>query len=243
MSEAPSNALIRKLERRDHLTIEEREMLASAIDRTLTVAAGEDMIEEGDRPWVSTLLLDGLAARYKFMGKRKRQISALHIAGDFVDLHGFLLKRMDHGIVALSACRIATVPHDNLIHISETQPHLTRMLWLSTVIDAAIHRQRIATMGGLRALGQLAHLLCEMFVRLRAVELTKGDSFEFPLKQKQLAEVLGTSAVHANRVLKDLRETGYVRWNAGTVTISDWNRLAELANFDPLYLNLEMEPR
>ena len=103
-------------------------MLQSSIDRVRTFEVGEDMIQEGDRPWVSTLILDGFAARYKLLAKGSRQITAIHIAGDFVDLHGFLLKRMDHAITALSKCSVATVPHDNLLEITEKHPHLTRLL-------------------------------------------------------------------------------------------------------------------
>ena len=237
------NPLIQKLERRDHLTDAERDVLQSSIDRVRTFEAGEDMIQEGDRPWVSTLILDGFAARYKLLAKGSRQITAIHIAGDFVDLHGFLLKRMDHAITALSKCSVATVPHDNLLEITEKHPHLTRLLWLSTVIDAAIHRQWLAAMGGRPAVAQVAHLICEMFVRLQSVERTQDDCFDFPLTQAELAEVLGMSHVHANRVLKELRGTGFVSWSAGKVCIKNWHRLAALAEFDPLYLNLEMEPR
>src|SRR5690606_13153704 len=107
----------------------------------------EDIVREGDRPKDSCLLLDGFAARYKMMADGRRQITAIHMAGDFVDLHSFILKIMDHGILALSACRVAYVPHATLQRITETHPHLTRLLWLNTLMDGATHREWLAAMG------------------------------------------------------------------------------------------------
>ncbi len=110
-------------------------MLEGATARTRTFMADEDMVQEGDRPGESKLLLEGFAGRYKILASGKRQITAIHIHGDFLDLHGFTLKRMDHAIFAMSPCKIAVVPHEVLHRITESQPHLTRLLWLNTTMD------------------------------------------------------------------------------------------------------------
>jgi CRP-like cAMP-binding protein len=235
--------LIRKLETRDRLSDEEKDALARAVDRTASASRGQDLVVEGDRPRESTLLIDGFAGRYKILGSGKRQITAIHIAGDFVDLHSFLLKTMDHSIVALSPCKIALVPHENLRAITEKQPHLTRLLWLSTVLDGAIHRQWLVTMGRQAAKGAAAHLFVELFERLACVGETDGNSFRLPITQMELGDVLGLSAVHVNRTIQELRSDGLITWRGDVVTIENPDGLRQAAEFEPAYLNLVREPR
>jgi CRP-like cAMP-binding protein len=196
-------------------------------------------VREGDRPTESTLMIEGFCGRYSTFADGRRQFTALHIAGDFVDLHSFLLKPMDHGVVALSPCRIVTFPHAALREITEQFPHLTRVLWFSTLIDAAIHRAWLVSMGRRAALAHMAHLLCELLLRLHVVGLAEGRSFNFPLTQQELADILGLSMVHVNRVIQDLRAKKLVAWRSGRVSILDWEGLVALAEFDPTYLHLE----
>ncbi|KLK90491.1 Crp/Fnr family transcriptional regulator [Microvirga vignae] len=235
--------LIRRLERYDFLSDEEKQVLKGAVARTKEVPADEDLVREGDRPTDSTLLLDGFAARYKLLRNGKRQITALHVPGDFVDLHSFLQKRMDHGVVAFTPCRIGLVPHSTLRKITDQHLHLSRLLWLTTLIDAATHREWLVAMGRRPAFNQIAHLLCELFLRLQTVGLTQEMSFELPLTQAELGDVLGLSTVHVNRIIKELRTKELVTWRGDTVTIEDWLRLQGVAEFDPTFLNLENEPR
>lgn len=237
------NPLLLKLEQRDHLSDDEKRVLDSAISRVRVVEADEDIVREGDQPTESILLLDGFAARYKIFSNGRRQITAIHVAGDFVDLHSFLLKTMDHGVLALTPCRIAAVPHATLEKITDEYPHLTRLLWLSTLIDGAIHREWLTTMGRLSATAHLAHFICELFLRLRAVGRTEGDTIQLPLTQAELGDTLGLSTVHVNRVLQELRKEGLIRWQGDALTILDWKRLKEVGEFTSTYLNLQHEHR
>jgi CRP-like cAMP-binding protein len=218
-------------------------LLEGAVVRPRVVNKGEDIIREGDRPTESILLLEGFAARYNLLRKGKRQITALHIPGDFVDLHSFLVKKMDHAVLAITPCTVGGVPHEILYKISENYPHLTRLLGVNLAVDAAIHRHWIVSLGRRSALEHAAHLLCEMFLRLRAVGLTKDDSFKLPLTQAELGDSLGLSTVHVNRVVQELRAKGLITWRGETLVIDDWERLQELAEFDPTFLSLEVEPR
>ena len=152
------------------------------------------------------------------------------------------MKQMDHGVVALTDCVIAQAPHAALRRLTEEHPHLTRLLWLDTVIDAAIHRQWIACMGRRTALAHLAHLVCELYKRLEVVRLAADCTFELPLSQAVLADVLGLSTVHVNRLIAELRSGGVLTWAQGRVEILDWDKLAELAEFDPAFLRLRSEP-
>jgi CRP-like cAMP-binding protein len=165
------------------------------------------------------------------------------VPGDFLDLHGFLLKVLAHGVFALSACTLVQVEHEALKKLTETSPHLTRMLWLDTLIDASVHREWLVAMGRRPAIGQLAHLMCELYVRLRLVDRTEGFSFRLPVTQNELADVLGLSVVHVNRTLRDLRRRGVIRWEGDRIHIDNWDGLVEIAEFDATYLSLQKEPR
>jgi CRP-like cAMP-binding protein len=201
------------------------------------------MVREGDRPTESTVLIMGFAARYNLLQSGKRQIAALHVPGDFVDLHSFLVKKMDHAVLALTPCTVGAVPHETLHGISENHPHLARLLAVHIAVDGAIHRQWIVAMGRRSALEHTAHLLCELFLRLQVVGLTESYSFKLPLTQAELGDTLGLSTVHVNRVLQELRKEGLITWRGETVVIEDWPRLQELAEFDPAFLSQESEPR
>jgi CRP-like cAMP-binding protein len=237
------NPLLLKLEQRDQLSDDEKRVLEGAISRVRVIEADEDIVREGDQPTESILLLDGFAARYKIFSNGRRQITAIHVAGDFVDLHSFLLKTMDHGVLALTPCRIAAVPHATLEKITDEHPHLTRLLWLNTLIDGAIHREWLTTMGRLSATAHMAHFICELFLRLQAVGRTEGDTIQLPLTQAELGDTLGLSTVHVNRVLQELRKEGLIRWQGDALTILDWKRLEEVGEFTSTYLNLQHEHR
>lgn len=228
---------------RDILTEEEQAVLRKLVSRDRHFDIDETIVAEGSRPQHSAVLLDGFAARYKYMADGTRQITALHVAGDFMDLHAFLLHTIDHGIIALSPCHVGIIDHAALRDVTETHPHLTRLLWLDTVIDGAIHREWIVAMGRRSKRAHLAHLFCELFYRLQAVRKTVDFSFHFPLTQMELADVLGISVVHLNKTLQPLRRDGLLSWVNQTITILDWPRLTALAQFDPTYLTCSVEPR
>jgi CRP-like cAMP-binding protein len=232
-----------QLGQHDELSDEEKALLADILSPGRDFAVGQDLVSEGSRPTYSTLLLEGLAARYKVLEDGGRQFTSLQVAGDFVDLHAFLLKTMDHGIIALSPCRVLFADHARLRMVTEQAPHLTRHLWLDTLIDGAIHREWIVAMGRRSKTSHLAHLICELFLRLQVVKHTNAMSFHFPLSQAEVSDVLGLSVVHMNRVIGDVRRAGLITWVNHTIKILDWDRLAELAEFDPTYLSQVREPR
>jgi CRP-like cAMP-binding protein len=188
-------------------------------------------------------LLDGFAARFKTLSTGVRQITGIHVPGDFLDLHGFLLKTLAYGVVALSDCKVVQLDHENLRKITATSPHLARLLWTDTLIDASITREWLASMGRRSAEGHLAHLICELFTRLEVVQQTSSYSFRVPLKQADLADILGLSVVHVNRTLQSLRKQGLIIWEGMRVHIENWDGLVKIAEFDPTYLCLQSEPR
>lgn len=237
-----TNALIEKLTRRDGVSASEIAALAEVLDPPRKVDAHVDIVLEHAYAEHSILLLEGFTARYSTLADGRRQITEINVAGDFVDLHSLLMKQMDHGVVTLTPCVIAHAPHSRLRRLTEEHAHLTRLLWLDTIVDAAIHRQWLVAMGRRSGLGHLAHLVCELFTRLSAVGLTEGQSFNLPLTQTVLSDALGLSTVHVNRLIAELRREGLVRWSNPQVEILDWPRLSQIAEFDPTYLRLHSEP-
>lgn len=235
-------ALVQKLSRRDDLSADERQALDALLGPGRRVPAGNLIIEPGDRPNHSTFLVSGFCARYSLTVGGDRQLTEINIPGDFVDLHSLLMKQMDHGIVALSECVIAPAQHGDLRRLTERHPHLTRLLWLETVIDGAIHRQWLVTMGRQNAASRLAHLICELYLRLEAAGQAQDRRFVAPLTQVDLGDVLGLTPVHVNRVMMELRHQGLIEWKGPQVAILDWDQLAAFAEFDPIYLRLKRDP-
>ncbi|TCR64711.1 Crp/Fnr family transcriptional regulator [Bosea sp. BK604] len=235
--------ICRNLKARDSLSPQEQELIASLPTRFRSFGRGDELVCAGSRPSESCVVVSGFAGREIMLKDGGRQIAAVHIAGDFVDLHVVLTRVIDHSVVGLSDGVVAYIPHAELMKISEAAPHLGRLLWLPTIVDGAIHRAWIACFGRRSPLHHLGHLVCELSTRLTAARLISGNSFEFPLKQAQIADVLGLSLVHVNRTIKQLRNTGLVSWKGSVITIHDFTGLAELVDFDPAYLNLTHEPR
>lgn len=235
--------LLRALELRDNLSAAERAVIDGLTRTVRGVPARSDFVIEGARPGNSCLMLSGLSARYNIVGDGKRQISAIHIPGDFVDLHSLLIEPMDHSVTALTDCSIAMVPHETLRDLTRSEPHLMRMLWLLTVIDAAIFRQWLVARARAPAESQICRFLCEMHARLDIVGLTDGLEFDLPITQADLGDAMGLSLVHVNKSLQKLRKQGLIRWQGSRVTLLDRDRLVSLSQFDPTYLNLECKPR
>lgn len=232
-----------KLRVRDEIAPAEEAAIRSAVRETLQVKAKDRLIRAGEDLNYSSLLLDGLACRYKDMRSGERQVTELHVAGDFLDLHSFTLKRLDHDVLTLTPCTIAIVPHEALREITTDLPHLTRVYWFGTNLDAAIHREWEVSLGRRTAPARIAHLFCELYVRLDIVGLAEDLSYRLDLTQTDLAECLGLTPVHVNRMLKQLREQGLVTFRNGMVDIHDWDGLQQAGEFSPDYLYLERRSR
>ena len=229
--------LIRKLGHGVDLTQADRDRLA-CLGHSRQIEARQEIIAQGDRPEDVHLVLSGFACRYKVLRDGKRQIMALLVPGDFCDLHVAILDAMDHGITALSLCTIAELPRATVLDLTENHPRITRALWWATLVDEAILREWLVNMGQREAHQQLAHLFCELLVRLQAVGIGDPDGYQFPLTQVDLAEVLGISSVHVNRTLQSLRDENLVVLRGRRLSIPDVERLKAYCDFDPAYLHL-----
>ena len=234
---------LKKLRARDDISAEEEQAIRGLVSQVIDIPEDRTFIRHGVELHQSTLLLEGWLARAKDLPSGQRQIAELHVAGDFADLHAFTLKRLDHDLISVSRCKLAIVPHDRLTEMTERFPHLTRVYWFSTNVDAAIHREWTLSLGRRSALSRMAHLFCELNVRLGIVGQSQNDTYDFPLTQVELGECLGLTAVHVNRTLQELRRMGVLELQNRRVTILDLTALKGVAVFDPAYLYLEKRPR
>lgn len=221
---------------RGDLTSVDQDALEDAIGSVTTYGPREEMVQHGVEIHQSMLLVEGYVCRYMDGLDGDRQLVALHVPGDFVDLHGLPLRRLDHDIASLTEAKVALFPHPVLSDLIVERPNLGRMLWFSTLLDAAMHREWIFRLGRLGAIGRVAHFFAEIGRRLQMVELSDGCSFHLPLQQSDLAEACGITPVHANRVLRELRERGIVTFKGGEVQVSDLSALHAVAEFNDGYL-------
>jgi CRP-like cAMP-binding protein len=230
---------LKKLRQRIDISSEEERVIRALVAEVRRVPADEIVVRAGEELNVSLLLLEGWVARSKDLAGGERQVTQLHVAGDFTDLHGFALKRLDHDVLTLSDCRMAVVPHDRIRHMTESYPRLARIYWFLTNVDAAIQRELALSLGQRSAISRMAHLFCELHVRLRVVGRTRENGYELPLTQRELSECLGLTVVHANRTLQELRRRGLVEFENRRLTILDRRGLEGLAEFDSGYLYLD----
>jgi CRP-like cAMP-binding protein len=179
----------------------------------------------------------GFAFRSKTNENGKRQILSFHPAGDMPDLHGLLLEKMDHDLTALSEAQFAFIEHRHINRLIETHPNIARALWRETVVDAAIFREWIVNLGTRPAAARMAHLFAEMRQRLTAVGLIADDHFDFPVTQSEIAQAIGVTDVHANRVIQAFRASGVLDVHRHRVTLKDFEKVLEIGGFDKEYLH------
>jgi CRP-like cAMP-binding protein len=233
--------LIRKLENFAPLPEEEKRALADAVNTIRRFSAREDLIREGEPTDGVKVILEGFACRYKVLPDGRRQIVAYLLPGDMCDLRACLLKRMDHTIATLSPIEAALISQEAMLDLTERYPRLTRALWWSTLVEEAITREWVVNVGQRTAFERMAHLFCEISLRLEAVGLARNDRYELPLTQTELADTVALSAVHVNRTLMEMRRAGLVTFQNRELIIHDRAALESAAGFNPNYLHLDGE--
>ncbi|QHO71346.1 Crp/Fnr family transcriptional regulator [Bradyrhizobium sp. CCBAU 051011] len=195
------------------------------------------ILQKGDRPDHCSLVLQGYLC-WQHVNSSHRHITSIHVTGDVPDLHTFFDPRVDFDLVTLSPAVIASIPHSFFREISALSPSMARAFLLLFLTEAAALRNWTVTLGSRDALARVAHLLCEVVERLRAVGLARDFRIPSPFTQSGLADACGISPVHANRVIRELSRSNILQWQARTITINNWNELVRLAEFAPDYLRL-----
>lgn len=232
-------ALIARLETVADLRDEDKASLAALCRDVRPVRAKKNIINEGERPEHIHLVVDGWAARYKLLADGARQIVALLIPGDFCDLHATVLSHMDHGIVAITACQIAYIPPAQIDELTSRHNGLTKALWWSTLVDEAVLRSWVVNAGRRDAYQRIAHLMCEMHLRMRMIGLVTDGQFDLPMTQDELADATALTPVHVNRTLQRLRNEDLITFRGGQLSVLDVAKLQQAAGFDPTYLHIK----
>ena len=225
---------------RDSLSHEDRRLLENLPEEIANYQKDTRVVQAGSACSRSTLLVEGFIIR-GLDGTGNRSALSVHVPGDFVDLHCFALKRLDHNVDTIGPVKLAYVPHEKLREVLRDRPHLGRLLWSSTLLDAAMHRQWIMKLEQLTTPRRIAHIFAELWRRLEMVGLADEDGFQTPLTQVDLAEMCGATPVHANRALRELRERELASFRKGRVSSPDRAGLEQYADFAPDYLYGEGE--
>jgi CRP-like cAMP-binding protein len=231
--------LVRKLDSIFPLSGEERE---AVLDLPMQIAAlkeDQDIVREGDRSGRSFQILSGLTCTYKMTGDGKRQIVAFGIPGDMPDIQSLHLKVLDLSVATLTPCSVGFVPHDALWDLCLRHPRLCAAFWRESLVEAAAFREWVLNVGRREAYPRMAHILCELLVRLRAVGLAEDHVCDLPITQAELADALGITTVHVNRVLQQMRREGLIETKGSRVAVPDWEWLKAEGDFDPTYLHLQ----
>lgn len=220
---------------RSAMTDQEMQAVEELIESEQTLAGGEPIARRATECSSATILIEGFAVRV-IERRGSAHIVSLQVPGDFVDLPAFALKRLDHDILALGPAKVGRVSHARIRQVIDRQPHLARLLWYSTLLDAAIHREWILKLEDLNAAQRVAHVFCEIRSRLEMVGLGGLSEISLPLTQAQLASMCGTTAVHMSRALRRLRDQTGATFRHGKLRCSDAAAVAEFCEFNPSYL-------
>lgn len=243
LSTGPGPAVASKLEAFTRLSADDRAALAQVSRNYRHIDARRDLISEGDAPRHVHLVLDGWACRYKQLPDGKRQIVSIFVPGDFCDVNAYILKQMDHSIVAITRLKIAMITPEEMNALTAERPRITQALWWQELVAAAVQREWTLNLGQRTAYERLAHLLIELYVRLQTVGRAHDGRCDFPLTQNDLADATGLTSVHVNRTLQELRRDGLIELERKQLQILDMDRLIDAAMFNPNYLHLDHEGR
>lgn len=238
-SAAALEPMLRKLQYRQKLNADDQAAVLALPHKAKRVEQHDYIVREGDLPEYSCVLLSGFAVRQKIVGNGHRQILAVHMKGEIVDLQNSLLGIADHSVQMLTAGRVATIAPEEIERITAEQPAVGRAMWIDTLVDGSIFREWITNVGRRDARTRLAHLLCEFSLRLKLAGLGQQTNYELPMTQEQLADSTGLTSVHVNRTIKSLEADRLIeRTSARSIAIGDWRKLAEVGDFQSTYLHL-----
>ena len=231
--------LVNKLRLRTRLDRGDRDALLALPYTPRSLKAAQYIVWEGDRPQQACLLLSGFAIRHKIVAGGRRQILSVHMAGDLIDLHNSLLRVADHNVQMLTAGEVALMPLEAVLEISRARAAVGTALWYETLVDGSIFREWIANVGRRDARTRIAHLLCEVALRLEVAGLGSRSGYELPMTQEQLADATGLTPVHVNRTLQALGADGLINRTKRDIRVADWAALADVGDFDAKYLHVE----
>jgi CRP-like cAMP-binding protein len=238
----PYSRLLSRLDPSNSLSPRDQRRISELPFKVTGLEAGQEVTHQGDAPSRCTLLLQGFLYSHKPTAGLRRQVTSFLVPGDMADLQTLYLRSLDHSLSALGPAVVAFLPHAALKAIFEASPQLTQAFWRETFLEAAIFREWITNLGRREAIARVAHVICELAVRLQAVDLVRDFCFSMPWTQSDLADACGISSVHANRVVQELRRLGLVDWEPKQISIRNWEGLIRIGDFSTEYLQIPSAP-
>lgn len=240
-SDHPLDLLVRKLRLNCELSEADCAAIQALPYKMRSLEAASYLVRDGDPPVSCALLVSGFAFRQKTTGDGARQILALHVPGEAMDLQNIFLDVSDHNVQMLTRGTVANIPRSAFQNIAMERPAVGRAILVSTLIEASIFREWVLNIGRRDARSRIAHLLCEFAVRMETLGLKDGHGFDLPMTQEQLADATGLTPVHVNRVLKGLAAERLVSRNRRQISFPDWRQIRDVADFNTRYLHLSLE--
>lgn len=237
-----SRALARKLSNFLPLGERETDYLDSITTGQERIDAHRDVIRYGELPTDMFVVESGVAIRYRMLKSGERQILSFMLPGDICDLNVFLLKKMDHSVAALSSIEISRMSRDDLLKTYLNHPRISAALWWSALQMEAISRERIVALGRRKARGRIAYFFFDLYWRLKSIDQADDNQVELPLTQVELADTLGLTPVHINRVLRELETEGMIQKRRGHIRVLEPVALQQEADLDDQYLHLDAPP-
>ena len=245
MTKASHPALERftaRLLSRSSLSDDEQAAILNLRGRAVQVANHRDIIVPGETTSSACLVVDGLVARFDQMADGSRQLTSLYIAGDMCDLHSVVSPTAGWGFQAVTNTTVMRILHSDLHELAVRHPAIAFAFWRDAVVDASVLAKWVGNVGRRDARSRLAHLFCELGLRMEAAGLGSRTDFPLPMTQTYLADALGLTPVHVNRMLQTLRHDGLVSTENRRVRVERWSELAHVAEFDPQFLLLKQHP-
>ena len=236
------NPLVAKLSQFAPLSDNDVRVLEGICQREERFRTGTNIVVEGEMPRSAFVVTRGMACRYRIMPDGRRQILTILIPGDFFDLHGFLLKAMDHSVATVGSTRIAAIARETVMDLVQNHRLLGAALWWSAMQEQAMLRERIVALGRRSARGRLAYFLCELVWRQRTIGMTENHAIRLPFTQTDLADALGLTSVHINRVLQGFRREGLLTLERQRLTLRGIEGLQAISGLTPDYLKLNTTP-
>jgi CRP-like cAMP-binding protein len=216
----------------------DKQALLSIKGEIRNLRPGEDILRDGDRPSYSVVVISGLLQRYTMSPEGKRQIHSFYLPTDTPCLEAVHIGVMDNNLGAITQSRVGLVPLPELFRVMNTHPNLTALMWRETLVQASILRAWLMRNSQTLAHEQMAHLFCEIMTRAKAAGLAQGDTCDLPIRQEDLGDAIGMTNVHVSRTLAIIRASGSVEFRGGKLTITNWEQLVQIAQFDGSYLHL-----
>jgi CRP-like cAMP-binding protein len=239
-SDSPLNFMVRKLSTRAELNEDDRRAVLALPYTRRVYHPATYVVREGEPPRKHCdFIEDGFAYRQKLTATGARQIVSIHLRGDFIDFQHLFLNIADHNVQALTELKVIGIDRTALQAIALERPAVGRAMWIDALIDSSIYREWVLNVGRRDARARVAHVLCEIFLRMKAAGYPSELGFAFPMTQEQLADVVGMTPVHVNRTLRSLIKDGIVHRDKRYISFKNWNAIADVGDFSALYLHLD----